>query len=307
MARKDHSMSNLKKNESPEGGVRRLLLDLIDDARAELREFDTPEENVHEARKDFKKARALLRMVRKDLGEDSFKPANIAFRDAGRELSLLRDSWVLHATVLGLADRYGNLLAEGVFDTILNRLNLRYERLLKEFCDSRRVRERLLATLDEWEEPIRSLPVSATDFKAFHGGIRKVYKRGRNAADRARTATDTEALHEWRKRVKYLYYQLGYLEKLWPEELSAYAGGLNELADLLGQDHDLAVLGDTLNTIPGLYKDPMRFRLLLGLAAQERERLQDQLWPLAQRLYRENPDAFANRLHGYWVAMRMEG
>ncbi len=282
-----------------------MLLELMADARRQLNDFKEAEENVHEARKDFKKARALLRMVRKDLGEAAFKPANIAFRDAGRELSLLRDSWVLHTTVGGIRDRYGKLLADGVFDTILNRLRLRYENLLTDFRDTRMVREQLLATLEEWEEPIRKLPVSHTDFHAFRGGIRKVYKRGRNAAARAKTETSTHNLHNWRKRVKYLYYQLGYLEKLWPEELLAYANGLNELADLLGEDHDLAVLGETLSTIPGLCDDPGQFRLLLGLAGQERQRLQEKLWPLAQRLYHEKPDAFTTRLQGYWEAMRL--
>ena len=49
-------------------------------------------------------------------------------------------------------------------------------------------------------------------------------------------------LHEWRKRTKDLRYALELLEPLWPDVMEAFAAEVDDLADLLGEDHDLALL-----------------------------------------------------------------
>jgi CHAD domain-containing protein len=67
--------------------VRRVARGRIDHALDELRgESDsTREEAVHEARKDMKKLRALLRLVRGELGDRVYAAENTCFRDTARE------------------------------------------------------------------------------------------------------------------------------------------------------------------------------------------------------------------------------
>ena len=69
--------------------LRRIARGRIDHALDELRgkTDSTPEEAVHEARKDMKKLRALLRLARGELGEETFARENACFRDAARELA----------------------------------------------------------------------------------------------------------------------------------------------------------------------------------------------------------------------------
>ena len=57
-----------------------------------------------------------------------------------------------------------------------------------------------------------------------------------------------EHLHEWRKRVKDLWYQQQLLEALWPEVMKAQAKEAKKLSKQLGEDHDLAVLTDVLRS-----------------------------------------------------------
>ena len=87
----------------PEGIVR-IGHGRIDHALDELRgkSDSTAEEAVHEARKDLKKLRALLRMTQAELGEDTFRRENVCFRDAGRELAGVRDSDVMLETLRAL-------------------------------------------------------------------------------------------------------------------------------------------------------------------------------------------------------------
>ena len=73
--------------------VRRVARGRIDHAIDELRgtSDSTPAEAVHEARKDMKKLRALLRLVRGELGERVYQAENTCFRDTARELAGVRD------------------------------------------------------------------------------------------------------------------------------------------------------------------------------------------------------------------------
>jgi CHAD domain-containing protein len=79
--------------------VRRVARGRIDHALDELRgrSDSSREEAVHEARKDMKKLRALLRLVRGELGDDVYRAENACFRDTARRL----------AGMLGRADRRG--------------------------------------------------------------------------------------------------------------------------------------------------------------------------------------------------------
>lgn len=299
-------MSYLRKEESPEEGVKRLIFELMEDAEKRLRDFGDPDEDIHEVRKNFKKIRALLRLVRKETGEEAYKEVNIAFRDAGRKLSAVRDSWVLYETVNEIGERHRELLTDEAFATIGANLRARHGRLMLDFRKEQQGRERVMATLDEMQASIHALPVESKDFAAFYGGVKKVYKRGLKAAATARNEPSTENLHDWRKRAKYLYYIMGYLRYLWPEELKAFEATLGDLADLLGADHDLAVLCHTLKNEPALQQHPERQHLLSGLISGERLGLQEQLWPPAHRLFKETPAQFTKRLAAYWEAMKME-
>ncbi|NIS31706.1 MAG: CHAD domain-containing protein, partial [Actinobacteria bacterium] len=84
------------------------------------------------------------------------------------------------------------------------------------------------------------------DFAAIAPGIARVYRRGHRAHRRARETRDVHDLHEWRKRVKYLRHQMEALQPLQPTLLGAQATLLDELGELLGIDHDHAVLAETV-------------------------------------------------------------
>jgi hypothetical protein len=99
---------------------------------------------------------------------------------------------------------------------------------------------------------------------------------------------------------------MGNLRYLWPGELKAFEATLGDLADLLGADHDLAVLCHTLENEPALQQHPEKQQLLLGFISRERQGKQEQLWPLAHRLFKETPSRFTNRLAAYWEAVMME-
>ena len=77
-------------------------------------------------------------------------------------------------------------------------------------------------------------------------------------------------------------------------------GELHELADLLGDHHDLSMLADDLAARPGLGSR----QALAGLIARRQDELLDDALALGERIYAEKPKAFVRRLRGYWAAWR---
>ena len=62
----------------------------------------------------------------------------------------------------------------------------------------------------------------------------------------ARREPTVENLHQWRKRTKDLWYHLRMLKPMAPAIVGGHADEADELSDLLGDDHDLAILRETL-------------------------------------------------------------
>src|ERR671929_1828085 len=91
----------LKEGEPLRDEIARVARGRIDNAIDELsgKTDSTPVEAVHEARKDMKKLRALLRLTRGELGEQVYSRENACFRDAARELAGQRDADVMLETL----------------------------------------------------------------------------------------------------------------------------------------------------------------------------------------------------------------
>ena len=87
----------LNSDESLRKNIRRIARDQMDKALERLTgpHEGSPDEAVHEARKSFKKIRAVLRLVRPVIDEESDREENTCFRNAGRPLTEVRDAKIL--------------------------------------------------------------------------------------------------------------------------------------------------------------------------------------------------------------------
>jgi CHAD domain-containing protein len=210
-----------------------------------------------------------------------FQVENRALRDAGRALSGARDADVLVETVEKLGEYF-----DVPYKVTRNRLAKQPRPALDPARHADTLRA-LAASADRW----------AIEGDVVVAGIRRTYARGRDAfrlADRDPTA---EHLHEWRKRVKDLWYQQRLLQEAWPGVLKAEAAEAKALSKLLGDDHDLAVLAEQLDTDG----DPQDLRELID---RRRGELLESVRALGRRVYAEKPKAFARRLGRYLDAPR---
>ena len=264
----------------PAESVERVRLDQLEAAADGLRDDPTDAEAIHDARKRLKKTRALLRLTRPALKRKAFRSRNRALRDAGRSLSAARDAEVLAETVADLASRYPGRAA---FSPVHAVLVAREEEP-----------EGSVATLDSLIEA--SWPLARLEPDMFAAALERTYVRGREAfavADRKPTA---ENLHEWRKRVKDLWYQERLLEEAWPGVLKAQAKEAKKLSKLLGEDHDLSELASTLRSDPELAALSADLQPLI---AERRSVLLARSRALGRRVYAEKPKHFARRFARY--------
>src|SRR6266699_6227343 len=108
----------LQQEETLGDSLRRICCKQIKDAVAVAKgEVETDDTPVHEMRKHLKKARAALRLVRKEIGRGLYRTQDHALRDVGRLTSEIRDAEVRLQTVRELQEvtqrdgqsTYGNL------------------------------------------------------------------------------------------------------------------------------------------------------------------------------------------------------
>lgn len=262
---------------------------------------------IHDARKRFKKLRALVALVRTDLGAARAKALDRRFRDAGRHLSALRDAGVLTGTLAALEAASPERGAKKAFRSARKGLAAQGQDALAPEA----VLEGLAAALEVLqglEEDLAGWPLTDR-WKALSPNLKRTYKGGRRALVQAYAApngrgTDggDERFHTWRKAVKRLWYHLRLLHPLWPEVLAVHAAQAGALADLLGEENDLAVLSRTLQAEPERFGGAASVQALLELSSYRRHALRASAYPLGRRLYAEGPQPFVERLEGYWGA-----
>lgn len=293
------------KLEEPLGvGIRRVVGTETAAAIAELDDNPDPHEAVHEARKHCKKVRAALRLVRGALS-GQYTQENRCFRDAAREISDVRDAQAMLETLDDLAGEDLPLDAER-----LSGLRRQFEHRRDQLLASLRARgvfAELSATLREAKRRTHDWSLSAPDFDAAAGDLARVYRRGRKGLRRARRSGRTEDLHEWRKRTKYLRYQLMLLKKTCPDMVNAHVDLLHAVTDYQGFDHDLAVLNATLldpQLVPPASPEGRRLQAYFD---ERRERTRQGLWPLGEQAFAESAGAFVERLRRYWKSAAAAG
>jgi len=253
---------------------------------------------VHGARKDLKKLRAVLRLLRDPLGKKRYRRAGARFRDAGRALANARDAEVKLRTLEALSEQADGLPGEAVEA---------WRKILVRDCEAATdtPRSEALATeaIGEIEvglEEVRGWDLSGDSWKMIEAALTRSYRRGRKATKTAPTGSEND-LHEWRKRVKDLWYALRIFSGAWPGPLEATAEEAHSLSELLGDHHDLAVLREDLHQ---RNLGQLETQVVAAAIKRRQDELASEAAALGRRLYAERPADFSRRLRRYREAWR---
>jgi CHAD domain-containing protein len=299
----DSSAYRLLSGEPVAAGIKRILAAQVKDAIAQLRgEAGTePAEAVHESRKDVKKIRSALRLVRHEIGDDAWRRENEHYRDVARSLSGFRDAEILVEALDGLADRFGSE-AKGRFDGLREQLD-EENRAAHDDGSVERAMAEAAAGLAAGLGRIEALPLDGDGWDLIGPGVHRTYRRGRKRLRAVEEEASVANLHELRKRVKDLWYQVRLIRGD-SEMLADLAEHAHDLSDHLGDDHDLALLRDVVQRRRAAFSAPADKRHLLEEIDQRRGELQYAAISLAGRIYADKPKRFTKRLDRQWDAWR---
>ncbi len=320
----------LQPGERLAGGLRRMALGQIDLALEQLAASDTVTPDgkaVHETRKALKRLRALLRLLEHELGNRTFARENAALRDVAHHLSGARDAAVMLSTLDALIQRHPSRLGrrDGVLE-LRRRLHVEHTRTQQLTLSDPAVRAEVLSELHafRWRVAAWSLP-NHDGIELIDADLRRLYRQGRKRHRLlARGKGDRMiALHEWRKRVKDLRYAAEILDRRGSRSgdshshssssdarsssgssgrLRLLARQADELGELLGEEHDLAIFAERIRA--GSRRDGRETwhtgrrtrEELLKLIARRRRALRKRALRMGARLYRDTPKQFTRRI-----------
>jgi len=291
-------MSDLQADKAALREVRRILVEWIASAIAALNKKRITDADIHDARKQLKKARAALRLLRGSIGEIAYRRENAALRDAARPLGAARDSRVLVAVLDALVEDHKSTLNPVRLDKL--RRIFRQEQTHSRRALTRTVVAKQRTALRAIIKRSERWRLRGDDWAVIGNGFARSYRRGRRNFAIAKQARDTECLHDWRKQVKYLWHQLQIVQPLRPAKIGALANRCHKLADHLGDDHDLAVLRSRIENHAQAISRTRDLDELLRRIDRRRVQLQDKAFVLGSRLFADKPAVFAQHLSRYW-------
>lgn len=340
----------LQGGEPLRNGLQRMALEQLDLALEQLGTgaSDPPSElAVHETRKALKRVRALMRLLAPALGKDAFAHETSALREVATRLGGARDSEVMLATLEALIERHPRKLARSKGIAALRaELSRECERVREQTLGDPAALALVLSELHQTRVRVEMWRLPECDqLELVEPGLRRLYGQGRRRFRRAARGKGRQmrGMHEWRKRVKDMRYVAEMLqrrERPQAPALPGKSGGqgrrgrkqarrqakllhdiaarADQLGEVLGEDHDLAVLGllvrgrtaastgkgKAKRKRTGADKDKgagaklgrrSRRRLLKAIGARRRK-LQRRALREGERLYERSPGKFVRRI-----------
>lgn len=288
----------IKRSEAVQHAIRRIAHEQLAKAIAEIDDSLLDRQQViHQVRKRCKKLRALIRLVRPVLGK-SYARENEAFRDAAGWLSALRDAFVQIEVYDQLMEQYASPMQRDACSVVRQQLALRRDQIAPQEIDRclAEARQRLAdaqSRASKWK-------LSESGFDALAGGFAKTHGRARSSLRAVSKELSTPALHDWRKHIKYHGYQTRLIAGICPELLKPYIEVLDALGESLGDDHNLAVLHESIQTIVTEPDNQIDMKAVANVLKQRRQQIQQTAIPQGQRIFAESSKAFVTRLNKYW-------
>jgi CHAD domain-containing protein len=255
-------------------------------ARAAARD---PIAAVHEYRKSLRRARAVVTLLRPCIGKPAAQGVVRHLQDAFRATSALRDADVLPATLSSLPPVPEDEPARRAIELGLQ-------------LDQIRARRETAETLARCLPSLRALPAAldvllSPEFSAheIERGLARSRRRERRALERARQTGSDEDLHEWRKRVKEVRYQVELLASSGTAELKKRETSLGNLARELGSVTDLTLLSRHIERRQREGAVPPATALLdrIRQSAHGRSR---EILERGEQLFENNPKLFARQV-----------
>ena len=284
-----------KIDEPVEKGFRRIACEQLDLALTELAAPQVLPKGVHECRKALKRLRALVRLASSAIGDRKARRRVRTLGEIARMLSARRDQAVMLETLEKLTSESGSDAA-----SVLAPLRAHLTRLVGEGpkpLDAECAAKVRLMLLREAQKFAR-MRFRRRGFAALEGGLETSYRKARNAIKIAYGEPTNENFHMLRKASQWHWRQMSLLARAWPEEFAVRVAAAHDLSQILGDDHDLAMLIDLTARAEDISAEDKE--AIVAICERRQRALRSAAEPRAERLFAERSGPFTRRMAAYW-------
>lgn len=241
---------------------------------------------IHAARKELKRARATLRLMREAIDPNLYDEEDAELRRAARMLNDVRDADVLVRAFARLrtSDKKSK---QPTNLKPLRRLLLNERRKASSTLLGNQLRE-IREALTQSRLRTRDWSV-VNDIDLLMEGMQRTYRKGRACYRAVYETRSDERLHAWRRQVKYCSCQLETIRSISSGKMTKRLRRCTRLADLLGKDHDLALLHERAAAADLDAASALHFA---NAIRRQRAEFQRKALELGARLYRTKPRKF---------------
>jgi CHAD domain-containing protein len=275
---------------APDNGLMEAGRAIIADAQFALSTLDfTEAERVHAVRRAFKRWRALLRLLRRPVGEAA-DAMRAEARELMRPLSRARDQQ-------GALDALNDLakcdapISPASLHTMRERLTA-LRTAAEAAAMTPEMHARLDAYLDKASNALELWLLPQIPFEIVTDALTATYRRARQLVPKDWRQANAERLHDLRRRVVEHRHQMELIEPLWPRFAKMWGDEAQRLRNQLGACQDLAVLSGFI--APHQPLASWRSRVTPAIEARRGAHLRNAA-RLAGRLFAEKPRAFRKR------------
>ena len=278
--------------------VRRAACAELDAAYAALATPPERHRGVHDARKCLKRIRSLLVLIRPGLPEPVYLSLSERLRGIAKGLAPARDAQALLDAIDkigGKTEPQGDSSPIRALRAWLHRRRQAAERSLEANTASDAMRG-----LVALRPALSSLAVYPDSFEPVASGLRDSYRSGRKAFARAFDSGSDEDFHDWRKTLQHHWRHMQLLAPCWPSELSARAELSRNLSQVLGDDHDIALIRQLVSAPTMVFASPEDTATFLKRCRNRHKTLRQDAKARGARLFVERPRPFVERIEAYW-------
>lgn len=249
---------------------------------------------IHESRKRVKNLRAILKVIKEEIGYKNFSTLNNQLKNLNRTSAAIRRNYVMYNIVHSLLE---DINSDEIIN-LLNNMKLFFEQNISNEQSTKNLHDILSSyhdTFIQLEKEFLELKLKRNDFTLLWSGLAFIYNNGKKFNRLSIKRGEVTLFHELRKSAKDLFYVLEFVQKCWQPVIKPYYNQIKILTEHIGIMHDYYEFRiELMNPIWNSFVDAREIlneKIINKIEAKKIISVQ-----YAEKIYAEKTDAFVRRL-----------
>jgi CHAD domain-containing protein len=253
----------------------------------------SPNLTVHELRKTFKRLRALLKFYN-DFPVEFPPDYSTQIKYFGRSLTVMRESFV-NLQLFEKITAENTLIPERKIKNAREKLSDKNKEIIEKGFLKSEAYLPMQKFASNLQMQMEQIAVSIPAVTQFIGQLEYSYRQSFEIYLKLKQDSESEEIHELRKKLKQLYYQFDFIRYVHPRFFRLKTYHLNNITEQLGEDHDLFIFVNDLTENRYDFSDD-ELEILENQVLHLREINRLKLFQRLKQFFGDSPAAFKLKL-----------